>query len=394
MMSSDILVPPAGESINEGELAIWHKKDGETVNVDDIVAEIETEKASLEVRSPISGKLSILVEAGESVKVGQKIATVAEGAGAPISAGDNKNNDANEDIHATLSARKLLTEHDLDKSQINVTEHPGRIGKQDVELHLQNQQRPSVDDSSTPEDPKPANIHHDARAISRRRMTRLRQTVAKRLTEANQTAALLTTFNEVDMSAVMELRKKYKEKYEKIHGIKLGFMSFFVKAACDALKLFPVINSFIDGQEIVEHHYADVGIAVATKKGLIVPLLRNAEKMSFVEIEKAILDFSKRGSEGKVSLEEMSGGTFTITNGGTFGSMLSTPIVNFPQSAILGMHNIVQRPVAINGQVEIRPIMYLALTYDHRLIDGAEAVRFLYTIKERIEDPARMLVGI
>ena len=428
-MSSEILVPSAGESVNEGELAVWHKQDGDSVATDEVVAEVETEKASLEIRSPIDGVINILVKEGTTVNIGQKIATVKEGAGnstsengegAASASKDNSqsgaasvtnapeaalekhstqqqtsqtsSNDASS-LHATLSARKLMTENDITKNDITTTREPGRVRKEDVQSFLdKGNQAGQAGQNRDNEAKKP--IFSGERTVERHRMTRLRQTISKRLTLANKTAALLTTFNEVDMSAVMQLRKQYKEKFKETFGVGIGFMSFFTKAACDALKLFPVVNSFIDGEDILEHHYADIGIAVATPKGLVVPLLRNAEKMSFVDIEKTILDFGKRGKEGKISLDEMAGGTFTITNGGIFGSMLSTPIVNFPQSAILGMHNIVQRPVAVNGQVEIRPIMYLALTYDHRLIDGAEAVRFLYTIKERIEDPSRLLIGV
>lgn len=437
-MSSEILVPSAGESVNEGELAVWHKQDGDSVATDEVVAEVETEKASLEIRSPVDGVLNVLVKEGTTVNVGQKIATVKEGAGnsAPksesksatksssqnsgepkvenVAATSNLGNsggsaaqseavkqeqfasskkDAHGEVsslHATLSARKLMTENNLTKEDITSTKSPGRVSKEDVQSYLEKGNQGAR--SGSDDERKPALLGE--RMVERHRMTRLRQTISKRLTLANQTAALLTTFNEIDMSAVMQLRKQYKEKFKETYGVGLGFMSFFTKAACDALKLFPVVNSFIDGEDIVTHHYADIGIAVSTPKGLVVPQLRNAEKMGFVEIEKTILDFAKRGKDGKIALDEMAGGTFTITNGGIFGSMLSTPIVNFPQSAILGMHNIVERPVAVNGQVEIRPIMYVALTYDHRLIDGAEAVRFLYTIKERIEDPSRLLIGV
>lgn len=434
-MSSEILVPSAGESVNEGELAVWHKQDGDSVATDEVVAEVETEKASLEIRSPVDGVLNVLVKEGTTVNVGQKIATVKEGAGnsAPkseaksatksssqnssepkvenVAATSNLGSSAAQSeaakqeqftsskknahgevssLHATLSARKLMTENNLTKEDITSTKSPGRVSKEDVQSYLEKGNQSAR--SGSDDERKPALLGE--RMIERHRMTRLRQTISKRLTLANQTAALLTTFNEIDMSAVMQLRKQYKEKFKETYGVGLGFMSFFTKAACDALKLFPVVNSFIDGEDIVTHHYADIGIAVSTPKGLVVPQLRNAEKMGFVEIEKTILDFAKRGKDGKIALDEMAGGTFTITNGGIFGSMLSTPIVNFPQSAILGMHNIVERPVAVNGQVEIRPIMYVALTYDHRLIDGAEAVRFLYTIKERIEDPSRLLIGV
>lgn len=437
-MSSEILVPSAGESVNEGELAVWHKQDGDSVATDEVVAEVETEKASLEIRSPVDGVLNVLVKEGTTVNVGQKIATVKEGAGnsalksesksAPKASSQNSSEPKVENVaatsnlgnsgssaaqseaakqeqitsskkdahgevsslHATLSARKLMTENNLTKEDITSTKSPGRVSKEDVQSYLEKGNQ--VARSGSDDERKPALLGE--RMVERHRMTRLRQTISKRLTLANQTAALLTTFNEIDMSAVMQLRKQYKEKFKETYGVGLGFMSFFTKAACDALKLFPVVNSFIDGEDIVTHHYADIGIAVSTPKGLVVPQLRNAEKMGFVEIEKTILDFAKRGKDGKIALDEMAGGTFTITNGGIFGSMLSTPIVNFPQSAILGMHNIVERPVAVNGQVEIRPIMYVALTYDHRLIDGAEAVRFLYTIKERIEDPSRLLIGV
>jgi 2-oxoglutarate dehydrogenase E2 component (dihydrolipoamide succinyltransferase) len=401
-MMLEIKVPSPGESITEVEIANWLKKDGDVVSKDDELCEIDSDKATLTVNADQAGKLSIKVEAGQKVNVGDVIATIdtsvapAEKPAEPAKPAAEAPKPAAAATPATTpspapetaksyasgtpspAAAKMMAEKGISASDVNGTGPGGRITKADVVSLLANgfggKQAPS-----------------NSRDQKREKMTSLRRKLSQRLVSVKNETAMLTTFNEVDMSNVMNLRKEYKDKFKEVHGIGLGFMSFFTKAVTIALQKFPAVNAMIDGEEIVFHNYSDVGIAVSTPKGLMVPVIRNAENMSLADIEKAIAAMAAKARDGKITVDDMSGGTFTITNGGVFGSMLSTPIINPPQSAILGMHNIVERPVAVNGKVEIRPIMYVALSYDHRIIDGRESVGFLYTVKELIENPKRML---
>lgn len=384
----DVKAPVFPESVADGTVSEWHKQEGEAVAEGDILAEIETDKVVMEVPATSNGVLSkILKPAGETVLSSELIAKVIEGAvasAAPKSetkAQEDKGNDP----HLVPSARKAFNASGLDSAvSIEGTGKKGRITSEDVKKAVS---------SSKPQQPAIV-ANQGPRYEKRVKMTRLRQTIANRLVEVQHTNAILTTFNEVDMSAVMALRNKYKDIFLKEHDTKLGFMSFFIKAATEALKKFPDVNASIDGDEIVYHNYFDIGIAVGTDRGLVVPVLRDTGGKSLAELEADVLDKAIKGRDGKLSLEDMQGGTFTITNGGTYGSMLSTPIINSPQSAILGMHNIVERPVVVNGEIKIRPIMYLALSYDHRIIDGGTSVRFLKMIKELLEDPNRILLQV
>ena len=438
-MAIDVEVPGLGESITEGTLAQWLKKPGEAVAADEPIASLETDKVSVEVPSPVAGVLTEqLVKEGDNVEVGAVIARIDEKATAgaaaaapqapkadeiaaaattnPAGAGETPalRGDAGapvaelerEDDHVTTlspAVRRAVLEFHVDPTKIRGTGKDGRLTKDDVIAAAEAQKtapaQPSAKAPSAPAPSAPApQIKAPAGAGERReervKMTRLRQTVARRLKEAQNTAAMLTTFNDVDMSAVIDARSRYKDLFEKKHGIRLGFMGFFVKACALAAKDVPAVNASIEGDEIVYHDYLDVSIAVSAPKGLVVPVVRNADRMSFAEIEKSIAGFGRRAKEGTLGIEDMQGGTFTITNGGVFGSLLSTPIINPPQSAVLGMHRIEERPVAVKGQVQIRPMMYLALSYDHRLIDGREAVTFLVRVKEAIEDPTRLLIDL
>ncbi|WP_342593995.1 2-oxoglutarate dehydrogenase complex dihydrolipoyllysine-residue succinyltransferase [Salinicola lusitanus] len=410
--SFEVKAPSFPESVQEGTVASWTKKVGEAVKRDEVLAEIETDKVVLEVVAPADGALSeIKVEEGEVVESEALLAVFSEGAGgegdggaSAESAGDRDEapaGDGEEDAKVdgkilAPAARKLAAENDLDVSKIEGTGKGGRILKEDVQK--------AVKDGSAKKSAKPAATSAPKAAAApavegerpeqRVPMSRLRQTIAKRLVQAQQTAAMLTTYNEVDMSAVMALRSEYKDTFLKAHDVKLGFMGFFVKAATEALKRFPDVNASIDGTDIVYHGYQDIGVAVSTPRGLVVPVLRDTDSMKLADVEKAIGDFGKRGREGKLGIDDMQGGTFTITNGGIFGSLMSTPILNPPQTAILGMHKIQERPMAVNGKVEIRPMMYLAVSYDHRMIDGKDAVQFLVAIKSLLEDPARLLLDI
>jgi len=401
----DVKVPSVGESISEVTIASWLKKDGDVVKLDEAICSIESDKATLEISAPKAGKLKILVKEGETVAIGTKIAEVDETVSAGISAplvtpavhvstpvasnGGDKN-------YPSPAAAKILAEKGIESSALKGSGKDGRITKADALAQS------SVPASAvqTHQDSELKALAHQtialsfSREVKREKMSGLRKTIASRLVTAKNTTAMLTTFNECDMSAVMELRKKYKDSFKDKHGVGLGFMSFFTKAVCAALKQFPAVNGMIDGQEMVFHNYADIGVAVSTPRGLVVPVIRNAESMGMAAIESKIVELATRARDGKITIEEMQGGTFTITNGGIFGSMLSTPILNAPQSAILGLHNIVERPVAVNGQVVIRPIMYLALSYDHRIIDGRESVSFLKAVKEMIEDPSRLLLDV
>ena len=411
-MAIEIKAPSFPESVADGTISKWHKQPGEAVKRDELLVDIETDKVVLEVLAEADGVLASIVKGeGDTVLSNEVIATLDAGAtasaapaqaAAPAAAAPAAQAAApaaaDDDAIGGPAARKLAEENGINLASIKGTGKDGRVTKEDVIAAVEaKKSAPAAAPAA-----KPAAAAASApvfaagdRTEKRVPMTRVRATVAKRLVEAQSNMAMLTTFNEVDMTEVMALRSKYKDLFEKSHnGVRLGFMSFFVKAATEALKRFPAVNASIDGSDIVYHGYADIGVAVSSDRGLVVPVLRNAEHMSLAEIESGIATFGKKARDGKLSIDEMTGGTFTITNGGTFGSMMSTPIVNPPQAAILGMHNILQRPMAVNGQVVIRPMMYLALSYDHRLIDGKEAVTFLVTIKNLLEDPARLLLDI
>ncbi|MBK5005615.1 2-oxoglutarate dehydrogenase complex dihydrolipoyllysine-residue succinyltransferase [Pseudomonas sp. S32] len=406
-MAIEIKAPTFPESVADGTVATWHKQPGEAVKRDELIVDIETDKVVLEVLATADGVLGAIVKGeGDTVLSDEVLGSIVEGgaaaaapAAAPAAAAPAAvAADAGEDDPvAAPAARKLAEENGIDLATVAGTGKGGRVTKEDVVAAVANKKAsPAAAPAAKPAAaPAPVVTAAGDRTEKRVPMTRLRAKIAERLVEAQSNMAMLTTFNEVDMTEVMALRSKYKDLFEKTHnGVRLGFMSFFVKAATEALKRFPAVNASIDGNDIVYHGYADVGVAVSSDRGLVVPVLRNAESMSLAEIENGIATFGKKARDGKLSIEEMTGGTFTITNGGTFGSMMSTPIVNPPQAAILGMHNIIQRPMAINGQVVIRPMMYLALSYDHRLIDGKEAVTFLVTIKNLLEDPSRLLLDI
>ncbi len=408
-MAIEIKAPTFPESVADGTVATWHKKPGEAVKRDELIVDIETDKVVMEVLAEADGVLAEIVKnEGDTVLSGELLgklstdgaavasapAATAPAAAAPAAAASA----AADDAILSPAARKIAEEGGIDPNSIAGTGKGGRVTKEDaVAAVAAKKAAPAAAPAAKPAAPAgdaPLFTAGD-RVEKRVPMTRLRAKVAERLVEAQSTMAQLTTFNEVDMTEVMALRSKYKDLFEKTHnGVRLGFMSFFVKAAVEALKRLPAVNASIDGNDIVYHGYQDIGVAVSSDRGLVVPVLRNAELMSLAEVENGIATFGKKAKEGKLSIEEMTGGTFTITNGGTFGSMMSTPIVNPPQAAILGMHNIIQRPMAVNGQVVIRPMMYLALSYDHRLIDGKEAVTFLVTIKNLLEDPARLLLDI
>lgn len=414
-MTIEIKAPTFPESVADGVVATWHKKPGEAVSRDELLVDIETDKVVLEVVAPADGALEkVLKEEGDTVLSEEVLAVFAEGAGgsapapekaaeAPASGADEEDGSAEDEGELLLSpsARKMIQENNLDPARIKGTGKGGRITKEDVVNHLDNAKAnaPTPADSPKSETPAPAmpaiDVGSGGRPEKRVAMTRLRASIARRLVAAQQNAAMLTTFNEVNMKPIMDLRKQYKDMFEKKHdGIRLGFMSFFVKAACEALKRFPAVNASIDGNDIVYHGYQDVGVAVSSDRGLVVPVLRDADQMGLAEIEGTIGEFGRKARDGKLGIDDMTGGTFTISNGGVFGSLMSTPILNPPQTAILGMHKIQERPMAVNGQVVILPMMYLALSYDHRMIDGKEAVQFLVTIKDLLEDPARILLDI
>ena len=408
-MTSEIKVPALGESIAEATVAKWFKKVGDAVEMDEQVAELETDKVTVEINAPVAGILAEIAAAeGAEVEVGALLGRIAEaGAAAAAPAGaaaaaPEAAPPAAEQAPLSPAVRRLVDEHALDASRIAASGKDGRLTKGDVLAHLeaapaaQNEpavpaaRAPTPDAAPTPPAPRPAGERGEERV----RMTRLRRRVAERLKEAQNTAAMLTTFNEADMSAVMALRARYRQSFEAKHGVRLGFMSFFVKAAIAALREIPAVNAEIDGDEIVYKNYYDIGVAVGTSQGLVVPVLRDADVRSFADIEQAINDLGVKARGGKLTMADLTGGTFTISNGGVYGSLLSTPILNPPQSGILGMHKIEQRPVAVDGQVAVRPMMYLALSYDHRIIDGREAVTFLVRIKECIEDPERLLLDM
>lgn len=415
-MATEVTVPTLGESITEATLGEWLKQPGDKVAADEPIASLETDKVSVEVPSPVAGVMGAhAVQVGDTVQVGAMIATVEAGDGAPAAtaapaqaqapaapaqaepvAGGYGNHGAapvTSDAPAALSpsVRRAVLETGVDPSSVKGSGKDGRLTKEDIAAAASaKSSTPAA--AAAPQTPSVA--ASTGRKEERVRMTRLRQTVAKRLKEAQNTAAMLTTFNDVDMTAVIEARTKYKDLFEKKHGVRLGFMGFFVKAATMALKDIPAVNASIEGDEIVYHDYADISVAVSAPNGLVVPVIRDADQLSVAGIEKTIGDFGRRAKDGTLKMDEMRGGTFTISNGGVFGSLMSTPIINPPQSAVLGLHRIEDRPVVVNGQVVVRPMMYLALSYDHRLIDGREAVTFLVALKNAIEDPTRILIDL
>jgi len=405
-MTMEVRVPQLPESVADATLVAWHKKVGDSVARDENLADLETDKVVLEVPAPVAGVVKSLErEAGASVTSGQLLAVIDEQAGAQAPAKPASKADARkpaepkksepaaapapaaprkEESAGKLSpaARRMVEENKLAPEKIAGSGRDGRISKSDVAHHLEAPQQ------------APAAAPAAGRVDQRVPMSRLRARIAQRLVEAQATAALLTTFNEIDMQALMALRTRYKEAFEKRHGVRLGFMSFFAKACIEALRRFPVVNASVEGSDIVYHEYYDIGMAVSTDRGLIVPVMRDVDHMDFAAIEKAVTGFADRARSGSITIEELTGGTFSITNGGVFGSLMSTPILNAPQSAILGMHKIEERPVAVDGQVVIRPMMYVALTYDHRIIDGRDAVQFLVAVKDSLEDPARLLLQV
>ncbi|WP_374253563.1 2-oxoglutarate dehydrogenase complex dihydrolipoyllysine-residue succinyltransferase [Acinetobacter brisouii] len=397
-MATEIKAPVFPESVADGTIATWHKKVGEPVSRDEVICDIETDKVVLEVVAPADGSLvAIVKDEGDTVLSSEVIAQFEAGAAAaaapaveqPVAqtqAGATPVVERTETVSDQAPAvRKALTESGIAATDVQGTGRGGRITKEDVANH---QAKPAAANVT------PLSVAVGERIEKRVPMTRLRKRVAERLLAATQQTAMLTTFNEVNMKPVMEMRKQYKDIFEKRHGARLGFMSFFVKAATEALKRYPAVNASIDGDDIVYHGYYDIGVAVSSERGLVVPVLRDTDRMSYAEVENGIRDFAYKARDGKLAIEDMTGGTFTITNGGTFGSLLSTPILNQPQTGILGMHKIQERPMAVNGQVEILPMMYLALSYDHRMIDGKEAVGFLVTIKELLEEPAKLILDL
>lgn len=398
----EVKVPIVGESINEVTIANWLVKDGDVVDIDQPLCEIDSDKATFEVAAEKAGRVFIIAKAGDTVAVGAVIAKIDTSIAiaaqkeppAAVKVKEEKNPEKATEPQTVGSkevsyakgipspaAAKLMAEHNIKGSSVLGTGKEGRITKEDVLKAIVQKGNGH---------PKPAAFSRETR---REKMSALRKTIARRLVAAKNETAMLTTFNEVDMSAIMNIRNQYKDKFKEVHGVGLGFMSFFTKACCIALQEFPAVNGIIEDENIVFHDYCDMGIAVSTPRGLVVPVIRNAESLSMAEIEKAVLDLSSRGRDNKLTLDEMQGGTFTISNGGVFGSLLSTPILNTPQSAILGMHKIEERPIALNGQVVIRPMMYVALSYDHRIIDGRESVSFLVKVKQLLENPALMLTG-
>ena len=402
-MSIEVKVPQLPESVTDATLVAWHKQPGEPVGRDENLVDLETDKVVLEVPAPAAGVIKELkVANGATVTSGQVLAILEEGATAtaaaakpaaqPQAASESK---AAAAAKLAPAAKRMVAENKLDAGQIAGSGRDGRISKGDVIQHMAGKDAaPAKCAAAKPAPAVKLPTPTGARTEQRVPMTRLRARIAERLVQAQSTAAMLTTFNEVDLTAVNEIRARYKDKFEKKHGVKLGFMSFFVKASIEALRRFPAVNASLDGNDIVYHEFYDIGVAVSTDRGLMVPVLRNAEMMSFAEIEVAVGAYAQKAREGTITLEELTGGTFTLTNGGVFGSLMSTPILNPPQVAILGMHKIQERPMVIDGEIKVRPMMYLALTYDHRIVDGRESVQFLVAIKEALEDPARLLLQL
>ncbi|HUO80337.1 MAG TPA: 2-oxoglutarate dehydrogenase complex dihydrolipoyllysine-residue succinyltransferase [Steroidobacteraceae bacterium] len=400
-MTIEVRVPQLPESVADATLVAWHKQPGEAVARDENLADLETDKVVLEVPAPVAGVLRELkVAAGATVTSGTLLAVIEAGAAATAKATEAPPPTATaakgEAAKLGPAARRIVEEKQLDPATIAGSGREGRVTKQDVVRALDGKPAGAAPAAPPPRSTPPATpaAPRTGRTEQRVAMTRLRARIAARLVEAQATQALLTTFNEVDMKALNEARARHKERFEKSHGVRLGFMSFFVKAAVEALRRFPSVNAYVDGSDIVYHDFYDIGVAVSTDRGLVVPVLRDADLMSAADIERAIGAYAQKARDGTITLEELTGGTFSITNGGVFGSLMSTPIVNSPQSAILGMHKVQERPVVVDGQVVVRPMMYLALTYDHRIIDGREAVQFLVTIKDCLEDPTRLLLQV
>jgi 2-oxoglutarate dehydrogenase E2 component (dihydrolipoamide succinyltransferase) len=411
-MSLEIKVPPVGESITEVTLSSWLKKDGDTVAMDEAIAELESDKATFELTAEKAGVLKTIAKEGDVLAIGAVVCSIEEGGAAapapkaeaaptakaeaaPVAAAAEKGATYASGTPSPAAA-KILAEKGVEATAISGTGVNGRITKEDALSIDKVSENPQTAKAAAPA-PTPvpaAPVKAGERSERREKMSPLRKTVAKRLVTVKNETAMLTTFNEVDMSPIMEIRSKYKDKFKEKYGVGLGFMSFFTKAVTEALKDWPAVGARLEGEEVVYSNFADISIAVSAPKGLVVPVIRNADTMSLAEIEKAVVTLAGKARDSKLSLEEMTGGTFTITNGGVFGSMLSTPIINSPQSAILGMHNIIERPVAVNGQVVIRPMMYVALSYDHRIVDGRESVSFLVRVKQLLEDPARLLLGV
>ena len=408
-MRIEVKVPVLPESVVDATVATWHKSPGDTVTRDENLVDIETDKVMLEVPAPENGVLKEIVKKnGSNVSAEEIIAIIETSENIQNESSSGKTNPAKEDSNyakqeatfekenknLTPAVRRLLTEHNLQPDEIKGSGKDGKIVKTDVEAFIANNKSSANNNKEEAKQIQFTNELSGDRLEKRVPMTRLRKRIAERLVESQQTAAILTTFNEVDLHAISEIRKKYQESFQKKHGIKLGFMSFFIKASVEALKNFPLVNASIDGDDIVYHGYFDIGVAVSTDRGLVVPIIRNADKLSLADIEKQIIDYGQKAKEGRLAIEDMQGGTFTVSNGGVFGSLLSTPIINPPQSGILGMHSIQKRPVVINDEIAIRPMMYLAMSYDHRIIDGKESVTFLRTIKETLEDPTRIILDL
>ena len=409
-MTIEILVPDLPESVADATVATWHKKVGDAVKRDEVLVEIETDKVVLEVPAQADGVLAEILEAeGATVVSKQLLAKLSSSQAGDMNTASvketneptpaDRQNSAIENSHANAAdqspaIRRLLAEHDLNPEGIQGSGVGGRLTREDIEREIAKRNTQQAKQNVATEHNTISTVAYSTRSEKRVPMTRLRKRIAERLLEAKNSTAMLTTFNEVDMQPIMSLRKQYGEKFEKQHNVRLGFMSFYIKAVVEALKRYPEVNASIDGDDIVYHNYFDISIAVSTPRGLVTPVLRNCDKLSMAEIEKQIKALAEKGRDGKLTVEDLTGGNFTITNGGVFGSLMSTPIINPPQSAILGMHAIKERPIALNGQVVIRPMMYLALSYDHRLIDGKESVGFLVTIKDLLEDPTRLLLEI
>ncbi len=432
-MSIEVKIPSVGESISSGVIAAWHKKDGDTVQANEPLLTLETDKVSTEIGATATGRLTLKAKAGDEVKIGEVVATIEEGATAPaaaapataypapnkvapapdpapqptveakaqnLAAAEGTNGHGSDGLPLSPAVRRLMEEEHVSPADITGTGKGGRATKGDVLGHLENRQAAPVPAPAMAPAPlatvaaaKPAPGVAEGRT-TRKKLTPLRRKIAAQLVMAQQTAAILTTFNECDMSGIMAMRARVQDAFTKKHGVKLGFMSFFIKAVVEALRTVPALNGQLDGDEFVQNHFYDIGVAVGTEKGLIVPVLRDCDKKSFAQLEKDIAGYAQKSREGKIGIDDLTGGVFTISNGGTYGSLLSTPILNPPQSGILGMHNIVQRPVAVDGQVVIRPMMYLALSYDHRVVDGKEAVTALVRVKDCVEDPSRMLLEV
>jgi len=409
-MSLEIKVPPVGESITEVVLSRWVKNDGEFVEMDEIIAELESDKATFELTAEKAGTLKIVASEGDTLEIGAVVCSIEEGGAAPAAAkeeapkadapaadktaapvAEKESKDSYASGTPSPAAGKILAEKGVDAASVKGTGVDGRITKEDANNAQASKPAAKAEAPKAAAAPAPVAGSRNERA---EKMSPLRKTVAKRLVAVKNETAMLTTFNEVNMKPIMDLRAKYKDQFKEKHGVGLGFMSFFTKAVCEAAKDFPAVNARIDGEQIIYNDFVDVSIAVSAPKGLVVPIIRNAESMSLAQIEKTVIELATKARDSKLTIEEMTGGTFTITNGGVFGSMMSTPIINAPQSAILGMHNIIERPIAENKEVVIRPMMYIALSYDHRIIDGRESVGFLVRVKQLFEDPARLLLGV